>query len=41
LAEVYDSEENKQLMKAEKIDFLYGGFNKDDPSIAIVIAQNE
>jgi len=40
-AEVYDSEENKQLMKEEKIVCLYRGINKEDPSSAIVIEQAE
>ena len=37
-AAVYDSEENKQLMKEEKIVCLYRGINKEDPSSAVVIA---
>ena len=40
-AAVYDSEENKQLMKEEKIVCLYGGINKEDPSSAVVIEQAE
>ena len=38
---VYDSEENKQLMKEEKIVCLYRGINKEDPSSAVVIEQAE
>ena len=40
-AEVYDIEENKQLIKAEKIVCLYRGINKEDPSSAVVIEQAE
>ncbi len=40
-AAVYDSEENKQLMKNEKIVCLYRGVKKDDPSSAVVIEQAE
>ena len=40
-AAVYDSEENKQLMKEEKIVCLYRGINKEDPSSAVVIEQGE
>ena len=40
-AEVYDSEENKQLMKEQKIVCLYRGINKEDPSSAVVIEQAE
>ena len=40
-AAVYDSEENKQLMKEEKIVCLYRGINKEDPSSAVVIEQAE
>ena len=40
-AEVFDSEENKQLMKKEKIACLYRGINKEDPSSAVVIEQAE
>ena len=40
-AAVYDSEENKQLMKEEKIACLYRGVKKEDPSSAVVIEQAE
>ncbi len=40
-AEVYDIEEEKQLMKEEKIDCLYKGVKKDDPRSVIVIEQAE
>ena len=40
-AAVYDSEENKQLMKEEKIVCLYRGVKKDDQSSAVVIEQAE
>ena len=40
-AAVYDSEENKQLMKEEKIVCLYRGMKKEDPSSAVVIEQAE
>ena len=40
-ATVYDSEENKQLMKEEKIVCLYRGINKDDSSSALVIEKAE
>ena len=40
-AGVFDSEENKQLMKEEKIVCLCRGINKDDPSSAVVIEQTE
>ena len=39
-AAVYDSEENKQLMKEEKIICLYR-VKKEDPSRAVVIEQSE
>ncbi len=38
---VYHCEENKQLMKEEKIVCLYRGINKKDPSSALVIEQAE
>jgi hypothetical protein len=38
---VYVSEENKQLMKEEKIVCLYRGINKDDSSSALVIEKAE
>jgi len=40
-AAVYNSEENKQLMKEETIVCLYKGTNKEDPSSAVVIKQAE
>jgi len=40
-ATVYDSEENKQLMKEEKIVCLYRGVKKEEPSSAVVIEQAE
>ena len=40
-AAVYDSEENKQLMKEEKIICLYRGVKKGDLSSAVVIEQAE
>ena len=40
-AAVYDSEENKQLMKDEKIVCLYRGVKKEDPIIVVVIEQDE
>ena len=39
--DVYDSEENKQLMKEEKIVFLYRGVKKEDTSSAVVIEPAE
>ena len=41
LAAVYDREENKQLMKEEKIDCLYRGIKTENPSSAVVIEQAE
>ncbi len=40
-AAVYDSEENKQLMKEEKIVCLYRGIKKEDPSSIVVMEQAE
>ena len=40
-AEVYGSEENKQLKKLEKIFCLYKGIKKEDQSNAVVIEQAE
>ena len=40
-AVVYDSEENKQLMKEEKIVYLYRGIKKENPTSDIVIEQAE
>ena len=40
-ASIYDSEENIEMMKEEKIICLYKGIKKDDPSSAIVIEQGE
>ena len=40
-AAVYDHEENKQLMKEERIICLYRGVKKDDCSSAVVIEQAE
>ena len=40
-AAIYDSKENKQLMKEKKIVCLYRGVKKEDPSSAIVIEQAE
>ena len=37
----YDSEENKQLMKEEKILCFYRGINKEGPGSAVVIEQAE
>ena len=37
----YDIEENKQLMKEEKIVCLFRGIKKEDPSSAVVIEQAE
>ena len=38
---VYDSKENKELMKEDKIVCIYRGGEKEDPSIAVVIEQTE
>ena len=38
---IYDSEENKQLMKEEKIVYLSTGIRKEDPSSAVLIEQAE
>ena len=38
---VYDSEENKSMLKAGGIASIYRGVNKEDPSRAIVIFQAE
>ena len=40
-AAVYDSEENKAMLKAGGISSLYRGLNKEDSSRAIVIFQAE
>ena len=38
---VYDSEENKTILKADGITSLYGDLNKEDSSRAIVIFQGK
>ena len=40
-AAVYYSEENKQLLKEEKILCLYRGIKKEDPNSAVVIEEAE
>ena len=40
-AAVYDSDENKAMLKASEITSLYRGLNKDDSSRAIVVFQAE
>ena len=40
-AAVYDSEENKAMLKASGITSLYRGLNKEDSSRAIAIFQAE
>ncbi|WP_269605984.1 DUF3764 family protein [Prochlorococcus marinus] len=40
-AAVYDIEENKQLMKEEKVVCIYRERKKEDPSSAVVIEQAE
>ncbi len=40
-ATVYDSKENKQIMKEEKIICLYRGIKKKEPSSAVFIEQAE
>ena len=40
-AALYDSEENKQLMKEENIVCLYRGIKKEDLSSAVVMEQAE
>ena len=40
-AAVYDSEENKAMLKAGGISSLYRGLNKEDSSRAIVIFQGK
>ena len=37
----FDSEENKKLLKEQKIVYLYRRVKKEDPSSAIVIEQAE
>ena len=39
-AAVFDSEENKEMLKSSGIVPLYRGLNQDDPSRAIVIFQS-
>ncbi len=41
MAAVYDSEENKQLMKEEKLFVFNRGIKKEDPTSAVVIEQAE
>ena len=40
-AAFYESEENKQLIKEEKIICLYRGVKKEDPSSSVVIEQSD
>ena len=40
-AALYDFEENKQIMKDEKIVCLYRGFKKEHPSSAVLREQAE